>query len=438
MRNKHFSTFLLLFLSFFVLWTPTQAQTDSSSVLLIRADGIVAPAMAEYIVRGIRTAEQRGDNALIIQLNTPGGAIDTMNRIVQDIRASETPVIVYVAPAGAEAGSAGTVITLAGHLSAMAPETIIGAASPIGGGGEDIESTLESKIKEALKATVRSLMEGDAPEAIALAEDTIENAKAVTSTEAYEVGMIEILAVDLADLLQQADGQEVETVSGAQILDTGNAVVTELPASFIEQLLSILTNPNIAFILLTLGVQAVLIEIGSPGGWVAGFIGVSALTLAAFGLGVLGVNWLGLIFMAVAFVLFILEIKTPTLGALTAAGVGAFIVGALVLFNSPGTPSFARVSVPLVIGSGITIGASFALLLTFALRSQTVPVQMGQDALIGKIGRAQTDINPTGLVLLASEQWTAELEDGAEPVEARGRVLVTRVDGVRLYVRQAE
>jgi len=438
MRNKHFSTFLLLFLSFFVLWTPTQAQTDSSSVLLIRADGIVAPAMAEYIVRGIRTAEQRGDNALIIQLNTPGGAIDTMNRIVQDIRASETPVIVYVAPAGAEAGSAGTVITLAGHLSAMAPETIIGAASPIGGGGEDIESTLESKIKEALKATVRSLMEGDAPEAIALAEDTIENAKAVTSTEAYEVGMIEILAADLADLLQQADGQEVETVSGAQILDTGNAVVTELPASFIEQLLSILTNPNIAFILLTLGVQAVLIEIGSPGGWVAGFIGVSALTLAAFGLGVLGVNWLGLIFMAVAFVLFILEIKTPTLGALTAAGVGAFIVGALVLFNSPGTPSFARVSVPLVIGSGITIGASFALLLTFALRSQTVPVQMGQDALIGKIGRAQTDINPTGLVLLASEQWTAELEDGAEPVEARGRVLVTRVDGVRLYVRQAE
>ena len=438
MRNKHFSTFLLLFFSFFVLWTPTQAQTDSSSVLLIRADGIVAPAMAEYIVRGIRTAEQRGDNALIIQLNTPGGAIDTMNRIVQDIRASETPVIVYVAPAGAEAGSAGTVITLAGHLSAMAPETIIGAASPIGGGGEDIESTLESKIKEALKATVRSLMEGDAPEAIALAEDTIENAKAVTSTEAYEVGMIEILAADLADLLQQADGQEVETVSGAQILDTGNAVVTELPASFIEQLLSILTNPNIAFILLTLGVQAVLIEIGSPGGWVAGFIGVSALTLAAFGLGVLGVNWLGLIFMAVAFVLFILEIKTPTLGALTAAGVGAFIVGALVLFNSPGTPSFARVSVPLVIGSGITIGASFALLLTFALRSQTVPVQMGQDALIGKIGRAQTDINPTGLVLLASEQWTAELEDGAEPVEARGRVLVTRVDGVRLYVRQAE
>jgi membrane-bound serine protease (ClpP class) len=253
------------------------AQEDSGEILVIDANGPVAPAMAEYVRRGIQTAENHDADLLIIRLNTPGGALDTLNQIVQDMRASRVPIVVYVAPRGALAGSAGTVITLAGHVSAMAPETVIGAASPVGGEGEDLGQTLEAKLKEAMRATVRSLMEGRPPEAIRLAEDTIENAVAVTANEAYEVGMIDLLANDLPDLLRQLDGREVTLADGSsRTLSTAFAPVTELPPSLIEQLLAILTNPNIVFLLLTIGVQAVLIELGSPGGWWPDFWAPSA------------------------------------------------------------------------------------------------------------------------------------------------------------------
>ncbi len=436
--HKRIWLFIAILLGGWMLFAPQARAQGSGTALLIRADGPVAPAMSEYLQRAIRTANQREAELLIVQLNTPGGSVDTMNDMVQAIRGSAVPVVVYVAPQGAMAGSAGTMITMAGHVAAMAPETVIGAASPVGAQGEDMGDTMESKLKEAMRATVRTLMEARPPEAIELAEETIETAKAATASEALAVGMIDFIATDLADLLRQIDGFQVETATGPRTLNTANAIISELPASFIEQLLAVLTNPNIVFILLTLGVQAILIEIGSPGGWVAGFIGVVCLTLAAFGLGILNVNWLGLIFLVTSFVLFVLDVKAPTHGALTAAGVGAFIVGALVLFNSPGTPQFQRVSVPLVIGSGLFIGATFAVILTFALRAQRQPVRTGQESMMGRVGRAQTALSPTGLVHLGGEQWTAELVAGHEPLPKGSRVEVVAVDGVRLYVRAAQ
>jgi membrane-bound serine protease (ClpP class) len=430
---------LLVLTSFFIFSPSAFAQDDSPTVLVLTADGPLTPSMVEYLRRGIRTAEQGEMEAIIFRLDTPGGSLDLMDAMVQDIRASSIPIVVYVWPRGGIAGSAGTVITMAGHLAVMAPETAIGAASPVGTGGEELGDSIEAKLKEATRAQIRSLMEGRRPpDAIALAEDTIENATAVTAAEALEIGMIDFIAPDLASLLDQADGMVVTTHAGEHTLNTANALTSELTTSFIEQLLATLTNPNIVFILLTLGVQAILIEIGSPGGWVAGFLGVVCLTLAAYGLGVLEVNWLGLIFLITSFVLFILDIKAPTHGALTAAGVASFIVGALVLFNSPGTPQFQRVSVPLVVASGATIGGIFFGVLIFALRARNAPVQTGKEVLIGRVGTAREAINPTGIIQLRGEQWTAELAEGEAAIPKGTQVQVVSVEGVRVVVRKKE
>jgi membrane-bound serine protease (ClpP class) len=391
------------------------AQDQAAPVLVITLDGPLTPSMQSYLQRGIHSAEQSGAEALIVELNTPGGSVTLMGEMVQVIRASSVPVIVYVSPRGAMAGSAGTVITLAGHASAMAPETAIGAASPVGPQGENLETTLAAKEKNILKATVRSLAAGRSEQAIALAESTIESAQAASANEALQVGMVDFIATDLNDLLRQLDGFRVETASGPHILHTAGAMATPLSPSFIEQLLATLTDPNIVFLLLTIGVQAILIELSSPGGWVAGFIGVVCLALATYGLGVLPVNWFGLIFIATSFVLFILDIKAPTHGALTAAGVATLIVGALVLFNSPGVPSFQRVSVPLIVATSSLSGLLFFGILIFALRAQRLPVSFGHESLVGKIGQARTELKPTGMVQLASEQWTAELVEARSP-----------------------
>jgi membrane-bound serine protease (ClpP class) len=404
-------------------------------IVLLTAQGAVTPAMAEYLDRGLERAEREGAEALIFQLDTPGGSIDLMNRMVQRIRNSRVPVVVYIAPRGAMAGSAGTVITLAGHAAAMAPETAIGAASPVGGQGEDLGETIETKQKEILKATVRSLAARRGEEATALAEATIEDAIAVSATEALDVGLIDFIATDIDDLLTQLDGFTVEMPAGERSLDTVDAQIIDFPQSFIEQFLQVLTNPNVTFLLLTIGVQAILIEISAPGGWVAGFIGVACLALGTYGLGILPVNWFGLVFLITAFVLFALDIKAPTHGALTAAGLASFIVGALVLFNSPGTPSFQRVSIPLVVGVGIATGTFFLAVLTFALRAQRRPVEVGAEALIGRIGETRTALAPQGMIHVAGELWSAVIESGASELKIGERVEVIGVEGLRLRVR---
>ncbi|HEY5572967.1 MAG TPA: nodulation protein NfeD [Anaerolineales bacterium] len=415
-----------------------RAQDDAPVALVLTLDGPLTPSMFEYMKRGLRSAERSQAEVVIFRLNTPGGSIDLMNSMVQEMRASEVPVVVYVAPRGAIAGSAGTVITLAGHAAAMAPETAIGAASPVGGEGQDLGETIEAKQKNILKATVRSLAENRGPEAIRLAEETIESAEAASAREAQDVGLVDFIANDLDQLLDQLDGLTVETATGEATLNTRNATVTDFNPTLIEEILDTLTNPNIVFLLLTIGVQAILIEISNPGGWVAGFIGVVSLVLATYGLGVLPVNWVGLIFLAVAFILFVLDVNAPTHGALTAAGVGSLIIGALVLFNSPGTPQFFRVSVPLVIGTSLGTAVIFFTILTFALRAQRAPVRTGQEALAGKTGIARSEIKPDhpGSVQLGGELWTAEMADGDEPIPQGARVEVVRAQGIRLYVRK--
>ncbi len=237
----------------------------------------------------------------------------------------------------------------------------------------------------------------------------------------------------------QMDGFTVALESGEVTLDTAGAQTSDYPMSFIEQMLQIVINPNIVFLLLTIGVQAILIELSSPGGWVAGFVGAVCLLLAAYGLGVLPVNWFGILFLIAAFVLFIVDIKAPTHGALTAAGVASLIIGALVLFNTPSiTPPSLQVSVPLVILVSLATGLVFAAIVGLGIRAQRAPARMGQESLPNQVGVARTNIDSQsqGQVQVASELWTAELAEGSEPVHAGDPIEVVSAEGLRLKIRK--
>ncbi len=437
-RKTHFFLFLSILVISGALGTAQIAraasQTPQPVALVLTASGALTPAMEEYLKRGITTAEQQNDTLLVFQLNTPGGSLDLLNKMIEDIRGSTVPVVVYVAPRGAMAGSAGTIITLAGHAAAMAPETAIGAASVVGPQGQNLDSTEQAKVTEIMKATVRSLAARRPPAAIALAEDTIQNAKAVSNQEAKQIGLIDFIASDVPDLLNQLDGFTVVTKDGTLVLDTRGIQSVPLNNTLIEIVLGWLTDPNIVFLLLTIGVQAILIELASPGGWVAGFIGVVSLALAGYGLGILPVNWFGIAFLIMAFVLFILDIKAPTHGALTVAGVVSFIVGGLVLFNSPGVPSFQRVSVPLVVAASLVMATFFFIILTIALRAQKTPLRMGSPQIVGKTGVVRATLNPVGTVQVSGELWTARAEGDAQLMNGTP-VTVVGVQGTRLSVR---
>lgn len=421
---------------------PAHAQ-NARHVDWMDANGALSRAMLNYMQRTVQEAKSDGAAVLVIRLNTPGGDTGLMQEMIQVIRSSDVPVIIYVAPRGAWAGSAGTLITLAGHVAVMAPETSIGAASPIGVGPEgnpqELPDTLKQKIIEIMQATTRSLATRRPPKAIQLAEDTIANATAVSAQEALDVGLVDFIATDMDDLLQKVDGFEVE-VNGRMVkLQTAGASLNRIPESPAEWLLNILANPNIAFLLLAVGLQAILIELSNPGAWIPGFVGVVCLALFVYSIGVIPVNLLGLVFIITAFVLFILEVKAPTHGALTAAGIASFVVGALVMFNSPLRPGQIRVqpiSIPLVVAVALANGAFFAFIVTKAIQAQRIPLAMGMSTLVGKIGEARTDLSPTGTVYAASEMWTAEAQD--ENIPAGSRVEVVSVDGVKLLVKRQD
>jgi membrane-bound serine protease (ClpP class) len=434
---KRISLIMVFLSALFFALRPASAQTNQPLIIVMNADGVIEPAMQDYFSRGIHTAEARNATALIIQLNTPGGDLQSMDNIIQDIRASTVPVVVYVAPNSAMAGSAGALITIAAHVAAMAPEAAIGASSPIDSSGQNLDSTLATKQKEIMKATIRPLVARRGLVATQVAQDMIDNAKAISATEALQDHLIDFTAVDINDVIRKLDGFVVTMPNNSTVtLHTANAITQPLDMNFVEQVLLILTDSNIIFILLSVGVLALQIELSHPGTWVPGFVGVICLSLAIYGMGLISVNWFGLIFIITAFVLFILDIKTPTHGALTLAGVASFIFGALTLFNSASVPSFERVSVPLVVIVGITIGALFAMIVAFALRTLHSPLQSGVQTLIGKTGFAKNDFGATGQVQIESELWTAEPADDSSQIRQGESVEVVEVKGLRLKVRK--
>ena len=418
-------------------------------VVVLHLKGAVTPAMAQYLDRGLQDAQRLQAQVIILELNTPGGGVTTMQHMVQAIRNSPIPVVVYVAPRGAMAASAGTLITLAGHLAAMAPETTIGAASPVGPQGEDLGQTLAHKAQQILQAQARSLAQRRGPQAVRLAEETIAQARAVYAQEALDAGLIDFIAPTLDDLLHALDGRTVDTAAGSVTLHTAQAPVRRLNPTLPEELLALLTDPNIVFLLLAIGFQAILIELSHPGSWVPGFVGVISLALAAYGLGVLDVNWFGLVLLLTAFVLFVLDVKATTHGALTIAGLVTFVFGALLLFrspilpgNPPPIPGLPTLSLPLVVGTALFFAALSVGVVTLALRAQKRPVRTGEErieTLVGQVGTARTPLQPgrRGTVHIGGELWTAELVPDAPSVPRHAPVEVVRVEKMHLVVRPA-
>lgn len=418
------------------------AQAQGPDVVVLEAEGPVTPAMLNYLERGVAEGEAR-QTPVVVVLNTPGGGLDTTQEIIRLFRNAQVPVLVYVGPAGAQAASAGSLITLAAHASGMAPETVIGAASPVSGDGQDIGDTMYRKVVEDTKATVRGLAERRGPEVVALAEEMIEDARAVNSREALEVGLIDVIASDVDAFLREVDGLTVDVREEPWTLQTADVAQTTLAMSAVESLLHALTNPLLISILLPLGVTALMVELRSPGGWVAGFVGVLSLGLAFYGLGQLPVNWLGLGLVAVAFVLFMLEVASPGVGAMAVAGGASLLAGLLVLFNSPSSPDFIRLSIPAALGVTISTSAIFLFLLTMALRAQRRPAATGREGLLGQTARVRKTMTPapggplrfTGTVLLHGELWRAE---ASEALERDEEVVVERLEGFTVHVARKE
>ena len=426
-RTRWFVYCTLILLS--LLSTTVNAQAPGQ-ILTMEVTGPVTPVMLSYIERGIQEAEIRDAETLIIQLNTPGGDVNMTKEIIQAIVGSSVPVVVYVSPPGAYAASAGTFITLAGHAAAMAPNTSIGAASPVGGQGEEISETLQDKIVNILQADIEGLARRRGDRAVEWARAAVSEAKAASAEEALELGVVDFIADDLQDLIQKLDGFEVKVGTEEVTLVTEGAPVEEVPMTPLEELLHALTNPNIAFILLTLGINGILFELSSPGGYAAGVVGVICLLLAFYALGMLDVNYAGLLLIVLAFVLFIVDIKAPTHGVLTAGGVVSFVLGSLILFNSP----FAAVSTSLVISVGLVTGIFFAFVIAKAVSTMRRQATTGIEGLVGHKAVARTDLTPTGSVFLKGEWWDAVSLDG--DILAGETVIIETMEGLRLRVRR--
>lgn len=412
------------------------AAQDGRMVYVLTVDGAITATINDYIMRGIRLAEQNQADAVIIRLNTPGGDLSSTTRIMKQLENARVPVIVYVWPRGGMAASAGTLILLAAHGAAMSPRTTIGAAHPVAAPGaeEAISPEMMEKVVNVMAEHAALFAKRRGETAVEWAERAIRESATAGPEEALELGVIDLIAADMDELLRGFDGRTVTLGDGVTVtFHTADAVIREVPLSLIERLLQVLINPNVAFILLTIGVQAILIELSSPGGWVAGFIGVLCLALAAYAMGVLPFNWLGLVLIGVAIVLFILDIKTPTHGALTAVGTATFIAGALILFNAPLSP-YGQISLPLVIAVGILTALFFAFVIAKALQAQKPRSVTGREGLVGRTGVAKSRLDPEGWVLAAGELWRAISVEGT--VEEGEEVEVVRMEGFRLYVRR--
>ncbi len=394
----------------------------AGEVVVLHLDDTIQPVSQRYIERGLAEAARRDANLLVLQLDTPGGLIDTTRKITSAITASPVPVVVYVAPSGARAASAGFFILLSADVAAMAPGTHTGAASPVGGQGEDLGDTLKKKMFNDTSAMVRSLAEGrgrNVEKAIA----AVMEASSYTAEEALEAGLIDLIVKNLDDLLKTLDGREVKRFDGRTVkLELAGAVVVPLERTSAERFLSVLANPNIAYLLMALGMLGIYVEITHPGGVLPGVVGVIAMLLALYSLSVLPVNLTGVALIVFAMVLFLLEVKITSYGLLTAGGVISFVLGSLMLFDSP-IPDM-RVSLGVILPTALAVAGITIFLLTRVARAHRAPVMTGKEGLVGEVGQVLVELAPQGKIAIHGEYWDARTESAAAlPRGARVRVV---------------
>ena len=416
---------------------PVGAGVADRVVYRARVEGVINPFSARYLQRAIRETEQAGAAALVLELDTPGGLDTAMRSMIQAELNSHAPVIVYVSPSGARAASAGMFIAIAAHLAAMAPGTAMGAAHPVSlTGGAQATEVMEAKVTEDAAAMARSIA-AHRNRNVAWAESAVRESVSITAQEAKEKGVIEIVAADLQDLLKQADGVTVQTPGGETVLRLEGARVRELPMSFVETLLHVIADPNIAYILLTIGTLGLIVELYNPGALFPGVAGAICLLMGFAALGTLPVGWAGAGLLVLAVALLLAELHAPGFGAFGIGALIAFLAGSLLLFVPVTPPSPAapvvRVSLWLIGTMTALFGGVILLVGQRVWAAQRLAVQTGSEALIGATGEVVSPLDPEGTVRLRGEVWSACSAGGA--IEAGTQIEVTRTEGVVLIVR---
>ncbi len=427
---------VLLFAVAALLCTPrgkgTDAATGSKHVALIVVDAGINPATADYIHESIGVAHRDGAHALIIQLDTPGGLLDSTKTIVKDLLGAPVPVIVYIAPSGAGAASAGVFVTLAANLAVMAPGTTIGAAHPVGGQGENIGGDMREKV-ENFAASLSKTIAHERGRNVEWAEKAVRESVSATEQEALKLHVIDMVAASVDDLLRQANGREVN-IGGTKLkLDLAGAAVIHRDMRLKQKILNVLCNPNVAYLLMMAGILGLYVEFTHPGVFFPGIAGAICLLLGMTALQVLPINYSGLALIVLGIGLLVSELFVPSFGILGVGGIVAFVLGSLLLFDTP--ESNLALDPNIVYAAAATLGAFTMWVSYLVVRSQRRKPALGREGLVGEVGEVRQRIAGArgGKIFVHGEYWNAAAE---EPIEVGERAEVVRVNGMHLLVRR--
>jgi len=428
-KTKIIIVFLVL-ISIFAL-SPGNIFADSQPLIYhLQLNGIINPITSQYVINGIENAEKENAECLILQLDTPGGLDTSMRDIVKKMLNTPIPIVVYVSPPGSRAASAGVFITLASNIAAMAPGTNIGAAHPVVMGEEKIDEEMNAKMTNDAAAYLKSIAEKRGRNA-EWAEKAVRESVSITEQEAIEQGVIEFIASDIDELIKIINGVRVITPNGKKVLNTKEAEIITIKMSFKDLFLHSLSNPNIAYIFLFIGIYGILGEFSNPGTFFPAIVGGISLILAFISFQSIPINMGGLLLIIFGIVLFVIEIYTPTFGILTAGGVTSLILGSFMLPKS--TAPFLRISIGLIISMSVATACFFIFALSKGLKIQWKKSVTGKESLIGEIGITKTMLNPKGSIFVHGERWQAFSKDNfiktgeeVEILEIKGLVLIVR------------
>jgi membrane-bound serine protease (ClpP class) len=425
---------ILLFLGLLVTSAlALEARAATPTIDVLHVEGTIVPVVADYIDRGISKAEDEGATACIIELDTPGGLLASTEKIVGRIMNAQVPIVVYVSPKGAWAASAGTFITLSAHIAAMTPGTTIGAAHPVSGSSEAIPEDEMKKITEFSAKWMKTIAEerGRNTEEAQLA---VTESKSFSDVDALNINLIDLRADSLQSLISQINGRQVTLANGAKVsIDTTGYEITRNEMGAIERFLHVISDPNIAYLLMSLATLGLMVEISNPGLIFPGVIGGICLLMSFYSLGVLPVNYAGMLLIVLAFILFIAEVFTHSFGVLTVGGLSSLVLGSLILFK--GGPLF-RINPWLIAVVTILIGGFLTFVVSRVIKAHRRQATTGREELTGKTATVKVALKPAGMVLFKGELWSAVSESGQ--VEPGEEVIINKVDGMRLYVTKKQ
>lgn len=418
--------------------TIDNSRQTNPIIYRIKIDGSINPATSDYVHKGLLEAVSKNAACFIIELNTPGGLLKSTRYIVTDLLTSDIPVVVYVSPSGSQCASAGVFIALAANIAAMAPGTNIGASHPVSIEGK-MDSVMSEKATNDAAAFIRSISE-KRNRNVTWAEDAVRKSVSISENEALNIKVIDLVASTTGELLQKIDGKEVETAKGKVVLSTKNAEVVDYEMSWFEKFLGVISDPNIGYILMMLGIWGIILEFYHPGGILPGVVGVICLVLGLYGLHTLPINYAGMALILLAIILFIAEIKIISHGLLTVGGVISLLLGSFMLIDTDSSLEGVKLSMVVIFTTVFVISLLFILLIYLVIKAHKRKVVTGSQGLVGELGEVTNKIgfNTPGIVKLHGELWNAECEPGSmTELEVGSKVKVISVNNLKLTVQKS-